>query len=560
MKKNTKWILENKTNYEKIFEDKREKKLDFIIEDLIKNRNLSLDTDFNFNPFNLKDMDIAVQRIFEAIKNNQKIYIYGDYDVDGITSVSLLYLALSELGANVDYYIPLRDEGYGLNKDAIQNLKNVQNGKINFLNSDIKNTMKLELGDILGIYGQNGSGKTTVIDALSILKSILIGKSLNLELINLITYGEKECTLTFDFYIEINNKKYIVDYKVILQKTKENDVEIINEILKYSVFSEENWKKKQLLIEVPFFNKFMETKKYKDNFLDMDSTDIIVNQKLARMTRTSFIFSKEIKDIIKKESDLSNIVNALSYFGHLNLFIVFNKEIGMINLNLLLPLKIKNTTSSGEIPIQIDKNDSIIINKDIYSDVEKTIEEINEVLKKIIPNLQIKLEKQKEEISNDGIKNIIADLRSIREGKPISLRYESEGIKRIVSILGVLIAVYNQRSVCLAIDELDSGIFEYLLGEILEVLSNEIKGQVIFTSHNLRILEKIDKKKIVFSTTNPNNRYIKFKYAKPSNNLRDMYLRELIIQEQDEELYKETKQSDIKRAFYRVGASLDEKR
>ena len=124
MKKNTKWILENKTNYEKIFENKREKKLDFIIEGLIENRNLSLDTNFDFNPFDLKDMDIATQRIFEAIKSNQKIYIYGDYDVDGITSVSLLYLALSELGANVDYYIPLRDEGYGLNKEAIQTLKN----------------------------------------------------------------------------------------------------------------------------------------------------------------------------------------------------------------------------------------------------------------------------------------------------------------------------------------------------------------------------------------------------------------------------------------------------
>ena len=124
MKKNTKWVLENKTNYEKIFKDKREKKLDFIIEDLIENRNLSLDTGFDFNPFDLKDMDIATKRIFEAIKNNQKIYIYGDYDVDGITSVSLLYLVLSELGANVDYYIPLRDEGYGLNKEAIQSLKN----------------------------------------------------------------------------------------------------------------------------------------------------------------------------------------------------------------------------------------------------------------------------------------------------------------------------------------------------------------------------------------------------------------------------------------------------
>ena len=119
--------------------------------------------------------------------------------------------------------------------------------------------------------------------------------------------------------------------------------------------------------------------------------------------------------------------------------------------------------------------------------------------------------------------------------------------------MGVLIAVYHQPSVCLAVDELDSGIFEYLLGEILEILSSEIKGQLIFTSHNLRILEKISKDNIIFTTTNPENRYIKFKYAKPSNNLRDMYLREMIVQEQNEELYKETNQYDIKRAFYRAG-------
>ena len=91
MKKNTKWLLENKINYKRIFENKGEKKLDFVIESLIENRNLSLDTNFDFNPFDLKDIDIAVKRIFEAIENNEKIYIYGDYDVDGITSVSLLY-------------------------------------------------------------------------------------------------------------------------------------------------------------------------------------------------------------------------------------------------------------------------------------------------------------------------------------------------------------------------------------------------------------------------------------------------------------------------------------
>ena len=69
MKKNTKWVLENKTNYEKIFEDKREKKLDFIIEDLIENRNLSLNTNFDFNPFDLKDMVISQKRAeLQALK------------------------------------------------------------------------------------------------------------------------------------------------------------------------------------------------------------------------------------------------------------------------------------------------------------------------------------------------------------------------------------------------------------------------------------------------------------------------------------------------------------
>ena len=52
MKKNTKWLLENKINYKRIFENKGEKKLDFVIESLIENRNLSLDTNFDFNPFN----------------------------------------------------------------------------------------------------------------------------------------------------------------------------------------------------------------------------------------------------------------------------------------------------------------------------------------------------------------------------------------------------------------------------------------------------------------------------------------------------------------------------
>jgi len=75
------------------------------------------------NPFLMKDMDKAVTRLQKALERDEKIVIYGDYDVDGVTSVSLLYLYLTDLGATVGYYIPSRmGEGYGLSATAIDKL------------------------------------------------------------------------------------------------------------------------------------------------------------------------------------------------------------------------------------------------------------------------------------------------------------------------------------------------------------------------------------------------------------------------------------------------------
>jgi single-stranded-DNA-specific exonuclease len=75
------------------------------------------------SPFDFADISIASDKLKSAIETKEKIYIYGDYDVDGITSVSLLFLGLKNLGGNVEFYIPLRDEGYGLNKEAIKKIK-----------------------------------------------------------------------------------------------------------------------------------------------------------------------------------------------------------------------------------------------------------------------------------------------------------------------------------------------------------------------------------------------------------------------------------------------------
>ena len=77
-----------------------------------------------YDPFLLKNLEAGVDFLLSQIKNNKKICIYGDYDADGVTSVSLLMQILSRLTNNLTYYIPSRfDEGYGLNKDAIDQIK-----------------------------------------------------------------------------------------------------------------------------------------------------------------------------------------------------------------------------------------------------------------------------------------------------------------------------------------------------------------------------------------------------------------------------------------------------
>lgn len=84
---------------------------------------LAKETEQMHDPFDMADMDEAVPRLLEAVENKENIVIYGDYDVDGVTSVSSLYLYLQSLGGKVTYYIPSRTgEGYGMSECAIRKL------------------------------------------------------------------------------------------------------------------------------------------------------------------------------------------------------------------------------------------------------------------------------------------------------------------------------------------------------------------------------------------------------------------------------------------------------
>src|SRR4051812_18896260 len=77
------------------------------------------------DPFLLPDMGKAVDRLFRAREQNEPLVIFGDYDVDGVTSTALLIEVLRSLGWRVDFYLPnRRDEGYGLSADGVENCLN----------------------------------------------------------------------------------------------------------------------------------------------------------------------------------------------------------------------------------------------------------------------------------------------------------------------------------------------------------------------------------------------------------------------------------------------------
>ena len=104
------------------------------------------------SPFLLKDMDRACARVLRAVEAGEKITVYGDYDVDGVTSVTMLYLYLKSLGADVNYYIPLRaKEGYGVSTAAIDTLKENGTQLIITVDTGITANKEVEYARSLGI-------------------------------------------------------------------------------------------------------------------------------------------------------------------------------------------------------------------------------------------------------------------------------------------------------------------------------------------------------------------------------------------------------------------------
>lgn len=481
--------------------------------------------------------------------------------------------SLPSINCGKGRYIKMSNGTVRITTITIRNFKNVKIGTLDLTNNKKKDYM----ASILGLYGQNGSGKTALIDAVQLLKHALCGQQIPAQYVDYINVDAENTTLCFQFKANIDEISYDVWYEFSIRKAKENvtlnldenddhtdqqKAEIFDEILSYAYTADGEKTRKNTLIDTRTKDIFIPKAKYSE-LVGNDKTkvvDLLVTKKYIQATSRSFIFSREMINTFRQNCSNKiylSLIERLLIYGNKELFIIKTRNSGLISMNAL-PLtfnyKGNNTIAYGHLMMPLDA--TVPISEDEADIAKKVIANMNIVLRQIVPNLTIDIVDLGPAILKDGNRGRYIQLMSLKNGKAIPFQYESEGIKKIVSILQLLIVVYNSSSITVAIDEIDAGVFEYLLGELLNIISEKGKGQLIFTSHNLRPLETIDKGFIAFTTTNAEKRYIRMTNVKANNNLRDFYYRDIVLGEQSEQVYHPTNNFEIALAFREAGEAF----
>ena len=450
---------------------------------------------------------------------------------------------------------------------TLENIKNVKNGTI-FMPMAHDKSQTLGGAEILGIYGQNGSGKTAVVDALYFLQQIMIGQEIDQSISDYIDVDANHAGIIAEFKIFGSDIMFEVGYHVSLKK-KGGEILIEREYLNCAINQNGKRTNKNIFMDYQRgeMDGIFKPQKRLNELIGKDKeikTDLIVARKMSEKSNCSYVFGESSREIFCKQMDsvfrnYAMVIKSLFEFALKDLFVIRNTHSGLITANFLLPMafRVENHKMGAKGDFAIPLTKPVVLDAVRKELLDVIVNQINTVLYTIIPGMTIEVKdygKQALDSGEDGWKVELMSVRTVK--KPIPIRMESEGIIKIISILNAWIQAFGNPSICLVVDELDAGIFEYMLGELLDIFEKSAKGQLIFTSHNLRALEMLDKESIMFSTVNPNNRYIHMKSVKESNNLRSMYIRSITLGGQDETIYEETDSLKIARAFRKAGRSI----
>lgn len=458
------------------------------------------------------------------------------------------------------------------------NFKNVEQGKIQF--GDIASG-----ASITGIYGQNGSGKTAVIDALEVIDRVFSGSAQADHSGDFIGRSSNFVTVAVALDVEYFDEGVaLVEYEATLMNNGHGALNVMSESVRLKTPGE----KKRVLVE-HIWNPRVDDVGVSANWsyapkgrwrtiLGAPGVEKLIYfaEGSTLADGRSFLFSKAFSDALERFTDavggdseippqsvrsvaaetvtpLRYVLTSLKLFSLSKLHVLSTARTSVVSLNVLFLSSAASGKDGFHQLLRLDVDNPCNLSKEKHNVLLNTVDTVNQVLGALVPGFVLSVRELGGVVLDSGEDGRRVELMSVRDGREIPFRCESEGIKKIVSIVALLVDVYNDPESCLVVDELDSGIFEFLLGELLEVFADGGKGQLIFTAHNLRALETLPAGCLVFTTTNQENRFVRFKGVKPSNNLRDLYLRTVNLGGQDEEIYRHTDRLSIGSALWRAG-------
>lgn len=488
----------------------------------------------------------------------------------------------------------------------LTNVKNVGHGRIEFRDSPFGTR-------VTGIYGQNGSGKTTVVDAFECVRALMSGESLGPRGADLI--GPESSRATVEVELEVTRgsstslgfsdavgasvaggQTFYVGYlfsfdapdgqaRLVEETVAVRSRGVPKRVLYGCAYDQQGrgrgmlpasrWRALRALagqdaeLELMVAQRSSDRRAASKVFCDaMMAFALAARERYGARQAAGKLSRSAGEAYAGTLVPLMDCVTLVGAFAKSKMVVCNTQRSAALAFNVFTfsapdsmqgPWVLGSHSSSPilrDVTLSVDK--TTVVSAEVFQAVQTTVATINRVLCQLVPGLSIEVRQLHDETMDSGAAGKRIEVLSHRGEVVVPFRTESEGIKKIVSMLGWLIDVYNDDSSCLVVDEIDSGVFEFLLGELLEVVSQRGRGQLIFTAHNLRALECLPSGCLVFTTVNPQNRYIRFRGSGTSNNLRNQYLRAINLGGQKEPVYQPTSSADIDAAFFGAGCSADE--
>ena len=294
-------------------------------------------------------------------------------------------------------------------KSRLMDFKNVNRGEVPYMNySSVENDAEIRGNDIVGIYGQNGSGKTALVEALDILKCLLAGEEIPYEPYGGLIRPEGNTKLITTFFIEYEEFKYKVCYEILMEVDhEEKKIKLTSEKLTYWERGA-TWKAER---DLEFLNPYYNTNSILEGMVAEFSSSHVKELKKLTLVKgiqnlavycaqknVSIFFNDlflgklaEAGEKDKEEQKFVSIIRGLSEFGRLFFQVVKVNQLADVNRNAILPVNIHAENDSfvmqGCLPLVMSGRGKI--SESLYIQLETAIKAINIALKAIIPNLSI---------------------------------------------------------------------------------------------------------------------------------------------------------------------------